>query len=372
MYVKENYSCVANKMQPKPIITSSQQGFVMLAVIWVLLAMLVGVALFSHWVHASLFHAQERQNTINARIAAHTVINTALFVRLTGTRSAYGVSVSSVSSDESLLAMFEVDDLGATIVDHDVAKQSQHFAFDQQVWQYGNLNFVAQDSAGLIGLTLFNHQSMVRNFLRKGSMVREQQLIDSYLDYRDADNQRRFSGAESFDYRLQKRSVPLNGALRTPLQLRDIMHWDQVLRDFSNGDLLYILQVKDGVAVNVNSASAEVLKLVLDDENLANELYEERNKQPFTSVFDINPKINNESVEFQIEPSGGLRFWWWKKNSPSAWVADFYYDSLTPGQAALKRDWTLRVDVPAGLTKQSPKKVMWPQLLEYPDYLDRK
>lgn len=346
----------------------------MLAVIWVLLAMLVGVSLFSHWVHGSLQHAQTRQDAVNARIGAQTAMNTALYIRLTGQPSAYGVSVSGPeTTEQDLRSIFERDDMGGLIVDHAKAAQTEMFAFDHRVWQYGGVNFVAQDTAGLIGMTYISHWPVVNNLLGQvRTHIRPQQLIDVYLDYRDADNQRRFSGAEAFDYRLQERAAPLNGVLRHPLQLRDVMHWDRVLQPWSNGELLYRLRIEGGAAINVNSASQEVLELALDDKALAQRLFESRRSKPFLNVFGLEAQINNESIAMTIRPSGGLRFWWWEQSSPSAWVHEFHYDNLRAGRSALKQDWMLRVDVPKGFTSQSPQEIKWSLLPEFPDYLGRK
>lgn len=352
-----------------------QQGFVMLAVIWVLLAMLVGVALFSHWVHGSLQHAQLRQQQINAQIAAQSVMDTAVYIRLTGKRSAYGTSVpagQATISEADFLAMFDMDDMGGLVVNHEKMAQAQTFPFDNRPWRYGDLNFVAQDSAGLLGFTHFNHSYVARNLLQRiGSNVRVQQLLDSYLDYVDEDNQRRMSGAEAFDYRLQQRSEPMNGALRTPLQLRDVMHWDRVLQPWSNGDLLYRLRVAGGSAVNFNSAPPEVLELILAKPDMADDLYQRRRTQPYTSVFDPEALVSDEAVGVLIEPADGLRFWWWQQDSPSAWVSEFSYDGMIGGAAALRQDWSLRVDVPAALRQQQPRVIDWSMLPEYPDYLGR-
>lgn len=361
-----------NRLRAPP--AGRQQGFVMLAVIWVLLAMLAGVALFSHWVQVSLQHAHARQGAINAHIGARTAMNTALYIRLTGQRSVYGVSVPSEAGvEQDILSLFEFDDLGALMVDHGKASQNENLALDQQVWQYGGLNFVVQDTAGLIGLTDFSHQAVVRHLLRHGrTHLRAQQLIDSYLDYRDADNQRRLSGAEAFDYRLQERAEPLNGALRNPLQLRDVIHWDQVLEPWSNGDLLYRLKVSGGASVNVNSASPEVLEWILDDAALARQIFERRRTEPYTNVFALEALIDDETIALTIEPDEGLRFWWWEQSSPSAWVHEFHYDAIKPGRAALIQDWAIRVDVPQSLKRQSPREVKWRLLPEFPDYLGRR
>lgn len=355
--------------------SKGQQGFVMLAVIWVLLAMLTGVALFSHWVHGSLQHAQQQQEQISAQIAAQSVMDTALFIRLTGQRSAYGTNVPGVQakvSEEDFLAMFDMDDMGGLIVNHDKMAQTQTFPFDNSPWRYGGLNFVAQDSAGLLGFTHFSHGYVAKNLLRQSrTHLRGQQLLDSYMDYVDEDSQRRMSGAEAFDYRQASRAEPLNGALRTPLQLRDVMHWDRVLEPWSNGDLLYRMRIEGGAAVNINSAPAEVLEMILHKPEMAEELYQARRNQPFTSVFEPEALIDNEAVGVLIQPSDGLRFWWWEHDSPSAWVYDFSYEGLQAGPQALRKNWALRVDVPKPLSRQVPKQIDWDMLPAYPDYLGR-
>lgn len=348
----------------------------MLAVIWVLLAMLAGVALFSHWVHGSLQHAQQRQHSINAQIASYSAESTALFIRLTGMRSAYGVAVRQPSADaesDDYMSMFDMDDDGGWVLNHEKAAQAEIFPFDAKVWRYGGLNFVAQDTAGLLGMMEVNHGHVVRSLLAEQNIrVRPQQLIDSYLDYRDADSERRLHGAETFDYRQQQRAEPLNGVLRSPLQLRDVLHWDKALQHWSNGDLLYLLRVAGGDAVNVNSAPKEVLKMVLNNLTLAEALVERRSMQPIDSVFDVEAMVQDESVGVLIQPAGGLRFWWWEQNSPSAWVSEYHYETTVAGPEALQRDWKLRVDVPAPLASQVGREIKWTHLPPYPDYLGRR
>lgn len=352
-----------------------QGGFVMLAVIWVLLAMLAGVTLFSLWVHSSLEHAQQRQQQLNAQIAAQSLIDVALYMRLTSRPSAYGMSIPSGQakvSEEDFLALFDMDDMGGLIVNHDKMAQAQTFPLDNRVWRFGDLNFIVQDTAGLLGFSDISHRYVARNLMKHGSFpFREQQLMDSYLDYVDEDSQRRMHGAEAFDYRVQQRAEPMNGALRTPLQLRDVMYWDDVLRSWSNGDLLYRLRVRGGSAVNINSASSEVLELILADANIAKELYYKRIERPFTNVFDAEALIKDESTGVQIQSGDGLRIWWWQEKSLTAWVYEYRYDAMIAGPKALQLDWSLRVDVPAVLQQQQAKSVEWGLLPQYPDYLGR-
>src|SRR5690606_34382177 len=166
------------------------------------------------------------------------------------------------------------------------------------------------------------------------------------LDYRDKDHRRRLNGAEAFEYRLRERAEPFNGVLRTPLQLRDVLHWDRVLEPWSNGELLYRLRIEGGAAVNVNSASREVLELVLDDPGLAEEIFQTRRLQPYTSVFPLEAKIDREAVSLTIQPAGGLRFWWWEESSPSAWVQELQLDALHTSAHASPQHWVLTDAVP--------------------------
>lgn len=355
--------------------SSAQRGFVMVAVMWVLLAMVIAVSVFAQWVQNSLQDAYAQQQELNTQIAARSAYSVALHTRLTGQRSAYGVSAtgSDTQGANDVSSLFEFDDMGALIIQKDRVAASETFALDDQVWNFGDLNFVVQDVAGLIGLTAIRHQDMVRYLLRKNpdSALRYEQFIDSYLDYQDPDSQRRPYGAETADYRLLQRSLPFNGALRTPLQLRDVLHWEALLKPYSNGDLLYRFRVEGGLFVNVNSASKTVLALALGDDERATALIERRRKEPFTNVSSLYAALGQEESSFTIQPDAGLRFWWWNKDKSSAWVHEVHYDGLLAGQAALKQDWMLRADIPKELADQASQPSKWSLLGQYPDYLGR-
>ena len=347
----------------------------MLAVMWVLLAMVVAVSVFAQWVHNSLQDAYVQQQELNVQIAAQSALAVAVYTRLTGQRSAYGISAvgSNAQGANDLASLFEFDDLGGLIIQHDKVAASETFAFDSQVWSFGDLKFVAQDTAGLIGLTSIRHQDIVRYLLRANpnSSLRYEQFIDSYLDYQDADSQRRPYGGESADYRMLQRSPPLNGPLRTPLQLPDVLHWETLLKSYSNGDLLYRFRVEGGMFINVNSASFGVLSWALGNEELANKLIEQRKKEPFTNVSSLYAALGQEDSSFSILPNDGIRFWWWNKDKDSAWVHEIHYDGLLAGHNALKQDWMLRVDLPQGLKEQTSQLSKWSLLGRYPDYLGR-
>lgn len=353
--------------------SGKQQGFVLLAVMWVLLAMVIAVTVFAQWVQSSLHDAHAQQQELNSRIAAHTAMSVAVYTRLSGQRSAYGVSAKSSQDLGDPNSLFEFDDMGALIIKHESVAQSETFAFDDQVWAFGDLNFVAQDLAGLIGLTSINHQAMVQYLLLKqpNSSVRVEQLIDAYLDYQDADSQRRPYGAESADYRMLKRAPPFNGPLRTPLQLRDILHWEVLLKPYSNGELLYRFKVEGGMNVNINSASLATLSWALGGESVAQRLIEQRQEKPFTNVSSLYSALKVDDSTFTIMPDNGIRFWWWNKDNASAWVHELHYDGLISGKEALKQDWMLRVDIPEALLKQQSKSSPWSLLGQYQDYLGR-
>lgn len=353
----------------------AQGGFVMLAVMWVLLAMVAAVSVFAQWVQNSLQDAYAQQQELNTQIAAQSALSVAIYTRLTGQRSAYGISAvgSNSQGTKDLASLFEFDDLGGLIIQHDRVAVSETFAFDNQVWSFGDLNFVVQDVAGLIGLTAIRHGDLVSYLLRANpsSTLRYEQFIDSYLDYQDADSQRRPYGAEAADYRLMKRSIPFNGPLRTPLQLRDVLYWESLLKQYSNGELLYRFRVEGGMFINVNSASFGVLSWALGSDELANKLISQREKEPFTNVSSLYVALGQEDSSFTVLPDDGIRFWRWNKDNSSAWVHEIHYDGLITGQAALKQDWMLRVDIPKGLTEQAGQPSKWLLLGQYPDYLGR-
>ncbi|MEO5732846.1 MAG: hypothetical protein ABIN96_00040 [Rubrivivax sp.] len=116
-----------------------------------------------------------------------------------------------------------------------------------------------QDAAGLMSLRRATEPDL-QALLAVLGLPPEQilGLVDSLLDYADADSLRRLNGAEAADYAEAKLPPPRNAPLVSPMELRRIARW----RDLDEATLQRVIantSITNVGTVNRNTVSAPVL-----------------------------------------------------------------------------------------------------------------
>lgn len=345
-----------------------ERGFVLLAVLWVLVAMTVASTAFSLWVDRARSEAMELQKQVNAELAAHSAKSVILYTRLTGRAGPRGVEwpVAGVSASQPQFSSLDEFLSGAPLQQADAA-EAGYMKLDNTVYAFGDLRFIAQDRGGLIGLTTPQNPNLFANLSLNGKGG--QSLQDYLSDYKDSDSFRRLEGAEAPEYQLANRGAPADGALRIPLQLRDVIGWDRALAAKEDAELLELFRVDSGTYVNVNTAPPEALMLLLDSEQKAQALVQARKSRPFTSALDVASKIGSgEDLYFGIQPEPGLRFWWWYEGAEVAHVYDVQFAPLVSGRNAVKLNWYSRVALTDELKQRNTETVDHPLFEAPPDY----
>lgn len=334
----------------------------MLAVLAVLAVMALVATVFSQWTHSAINAAAHQQEQINSRIASVSALNAVLYTRFTAQPGPDGVPLPTAGQQHSTTPMFDsLDDFlsGAPPRSYK-AEGAVMLKLNDEVLSYGELSFMAQDRGGLIGLAEIIDVAPFTQLASRIEGLSSQQLLDSYFDYTDKDDYRRLHGAETAEYRMQQRGLPMNGVLRTPLQLRDIMFWDRALAGFTDAELLRLFRVDGSTYANVNTATPEVLKLKAGAE-MSERLLAMREQTPFASVLDLGGVMQRgEDSPLGISFDQGIRFWYWNKQSMSAEVLDIGYDGMTPGRSALKLHWRHRVALSENMHDVVPGNVEHP------------
>lgn len=343
-------------------------GFVLLAVLWVLVAMTIAATAFSVWVDQARGDASRLQTEINAELTAHSVMSAVTYARLAGRAGPRGVEWPSTGQANPQPVFQSLDDFlsGAAPAQ---AEQSDvgYLRLDDTVYGLGDLRFIVQDRGGYIGLTSPSNQYLFTSLA--GTGVAAESLRDLLSDYQDTDKFRRLHGAEAPEYRLASRGVPADGALRTPLQLRDIIGWDQVLADRSDAELLSLFRVDGGTFVNVNTASLQALELLLGNTAGAEQLVRQRRPTPYTSALDVANVIGSgEDLFFGVQPEPGIRFWWWHDGADVAHVYDVQFAPLVSGRNAVNINWYSRVALTDELKQKHIEPVVHPLFETSPDY----
>jgi type II secretory pathway component PulK len=87
-------------------------------------------------------------------------------------------------------------------------------------------------------------------------------LQATLLDYQDPDSLHRLGGAEAADYSARGLPPPSNRTLVSPLELRRVLGWDDILKDRSDTEIVSLLTAAHSAALNVNTAPVEALQTI--------------------------------------------------------------------------------------------------------------
>lgn len=135
------------------------------------------------------------------------------------------------------------------------------------------------------------------------------------LDYQDPDDLYRLGGAEAEQYRRAGLRPPTNRTLVTPLEVRQIMGWNDMLADRDDGAVLSLLTTSRNIMVNVNTAPIDVLRTLPGvDETVAKRIVALRESTPymlgwqFLDTFDI-PLDELAPIGLLATGNGTLRLW---------------------------------------------------------------
>lgn len=117
--------------------------------------------------------------------------------------------------------------LYASSVLHRRGSRLGEIEIDGRPYRMGDGTLVrVQDAAGLFNLQRAPRAELLRLLRALGvEETRVDRLVDTLLDYVDADNLERLNGAESRDYAAAGRAPPRNAPLLTPSELLRVLDW---------------------------------------------------------------------------------------------------------------------------------------------------
>lgn len=335
-------------------------GFVLVSVLWLLVIMVLAASAFSVWVDQSRSQASERQQQVRAQIKGSDIFAKVLYTYMAGERGVSGVPWPAIEAKDSALQALGFDSLEDFVSGAAPEAKAQttagYMRMDGRVWDAGEgVRVIVQDRGGLIGLSSLSQRAVFAALAKQGDKKKSAERLQQTLyDYQDHNSYRRENGAEAHHYEKAGQSLPMDGYLRFPLQLRAVMNWRDALEGLSEADLLKIFKVDGGGSINANTASVEALTLVAPNRSVAEQIAVASANKPYKSIFDLpGDESGGDDIPYSITMTGGLRFWWWHINHPIAQVYDVQFDSLVSGRNARIINWTTRVALPDELA-QSP------------------
>ena len=293
----------------------SQSGFILVLV----LAMLVILSLLAGTVAvvAQRLRDQEaaRKRLEDAQLDLESTRATVLYLLLTQRMTIGGLTVDDkvvLTEDEQAMQRDGERALSITPVGTEIALDSRAYA------GLGGVAFSLQDDRGLLGVNWIQLPILDRWIAQWRGVDRDMAAItyqNLLMDYQDQDDLYRLNSAEREGYQAAGMRPPSNRTLATPLQLRAVKGWRELLETGDDSALLGQVTLARSPAININTASATVLRALPGvDADIARRLVDARTVAPFLSdvaYYRFIGRDTGEENHVTIYPadSGVMRLW---------------------------------------------------------------
>ncbi|MEN0037219.1 MAG: hypothetical protein AAGC78_09125 [Cellvibrio sp.] len=335
----------------------NNRGFVLVSVLWVLVIMILAATAFSVWVDRVRESAVVRQQRVESYRVSVDALHKIVYTYMTGFKSAEGVAWPGEHGAAQPTINFDsLDDFMAGAAPTVTASSSGFLRMDGSVLDLGGgVRVMVQDRAGLIGLSFLSDIRVFKAIASQGGgEVSAERLRDTLRDYQDPDGIRKLQGAEQQDYLQQGMSVPANGYLRSPLQLRNVLAWNSVLAARDDAWILQVFKTEGASIINANTASHQALALVVKNLETVPQLIDKREQKRFDGVSKLTPYAGiDDEILLSILPASGVRFWWWYEGGSTAYVYDVQFSPLESGVSAWYFNWSARVNLPDELASRT-------------------
>lgn len=257
----------------------------------------------------AISEAQANVDGFEGELDIHSTKETVLFLLATQPRNLAGLPAQPVPAGDLTTLDSGADDAWL-VTDFDLRMDGMVYA------GHGQARFYLQDDGGLISPNWASSALMSAFFAHLGVPPAQWPGLEAKrLDYQDPDSLHRLDGAEADHYRAAGRPPPPNRPVTTPLEFRRIMGWEEMLAPLDDAELLGLLSIHLGGALNLNSAPAQVLAMIPGmDAAHAERLVAQRRLAPISSVyqarefFPIAP-IMEEALTLFPNRSGNLILW---------------------------------------------------------------
>lgn len=281
-----------------------QQGFILVATIWIVALVAFGATSFTVWTSRNTEQARLLRERAEAERLMLDTRSALTFLFVTQPLSNRGLELAGSLNEARGLA--QINALQPLPAD----PNRRFLALDGQPYRSRDGLIVRlQDERGLFNLNFATRDDLLRLLaMFDVPPERRDPLIAKLQDYIDADDLMLLNGAEREEYRLAGKPPPSNAPLRTPYELKKVMGWadekgllqDPRLTRFTGASLV--------VGVNPATAPAEVLRAIggLTEENARNAV-EARRTALRQGMPPQNPFIGADQLRFIPFPSDTIR-----------------------------------------------------------------
>lgn len=261
------------------------QGFVLVATLWVLVAITVGATYFADQVDKARELAREARNAARVLTEMESTRAEILFRLGTSDLSPYGLG----------------SDPGNAI------------RLDDRPYRGTGADIVRlQDARGLVNLNFVDRVFLSRLLGEFGVPVeRRDSLMDMLQDYIDTDDFRRLNGADTREYLAAGLPPPPNDWINSPYELQSIFGWRDERRLWDDKRFLQAVSASRVFGFNPNTAPIEALaSLPGSNRDLAAAIIALRRSSPILSPEHLEGMAAGAKlggVEIIVSPSASMR-----------------------------------------------------------------
>lgn len=278
------------------------RGFILVLVLWVLLALSVSVSALALWVSQSTDQAIQQSDEMRAQVDRFATRETLKFLLATRPSRASGLYIGD--SPQQLVQ----DWRNRPMNNHRAQGSPSDLHFDGTAYQaLQGVIFSIQDEAGLVGVNLFDPDRLDAILNQIGiSAARRSRLRQRLREYADVSP----NPSRDAEYRMQDRPPPPRRYLLSSMEALTILEWRSAESALAKADWdRYTTALVSG-PLNINTAPVDLLtRLPTIGPGRAELLAEARRVAPFRSVDQAGQLLGRrvDLFSFRTLPSEVLR-----------------------------------------------------------------
>ncbi len=341
-----------------------QQGFILVATLWLIAFITVAGAYLAQWAGDARQQIADQQQDMQAEIEFQGTLATVLYLINTHSINEYGVILTELNAEQKEAMSFGMA-LGPKTLDGKTIK-----LYDQAYQGLGESIFSVQDESGLMACN--NSEPVhLKYFLGLFGLsgTERDDAIARLLDYEDPDSFHRINGAEVEQYKQQGKQAPANRFLLTSWEMRNILGWDKY-QEIWNNNLPRLTSSSWEDLPNFNVAPKQILQISMGlTSDSVDKIIQARNQLPITEVdqlYQITGKtFNIDDLSFTSTPSNFFRVTLWNRQTGRMREIHIELHSpITQKDYSLKnrRPWSIDYQLDIALTAEQQNAQ--PQQLE--------
>lgn len=323
------------RCQRWPVYLHRQEGFILVATLWILAGLTILASYIDSLTDINIQQALRQQQEIESEIQRLNTENTLIYLIATNRMTHLGVALE----DEQQFTD-DIDEPQIASAEH-VLKLT-----DQIYTGLGDVQFSLQDETALVTINSPRFPFLGAALNSVGIERNQASIFKARLeDYIDQDQKLSLNGAEFYDYRVKDLSPPPNYLMATPLELKDLLGFGELMTPQQWHSLKPIMSMRQATGYNFNTMKPALIAALLRvDEQTILPLLEARQKAPIRSVNQVESILRRiidvDEDEMRVLPSRFVRISTWYRNSgqryltgveftpfvdQSPWRIDYHY-----------------------------------------------